>query len=190
MSSVARTRVRLADFAVAFAFAEHVAASPDGAGLVLEVGWGRVGLEGLGSARWVALADTPPPPMRWPALPAAVLAPARGLAAEPFVLPRAGDAPLAPAELAVLLGQLPSWAVQDGRLLRAVAASAPRLRWSLARALGALAEHLGHHPVLRLGPAGLEVLLWTDDVGGLTRADLVWAARAELLLARPDDEAG
>jgi 4a-hydroxytetrahydrobiopterin dehydratase len=177
-----RARVQVADFASAFAFADALAASPRGGALALAIGWGWVEVEGSAGQPELTQADARRS-VRWPPLPAAVCAPASGLAAEPFVLPRAGDAVLTPAARSEALATLPCWAVRDGRLTRTVAVEDPARRWALARRLGALAESLGHHPVLRLTAAALEVQLWTEDVGGLTRADLVWAARADLLIA-------
>jgi 4a-hydroxytetrahydrobiopterin dehydratase len=86
-------------------------------------------------------------------------------------------------ELERLRGELSrEWLVEDGRLRR-------RLRFpDFVRAAGAamevslLAESEGHHPDMRLGWGYLEIELSTHAIGGLSRNDLILAAKIDSLL--------
>lgn len=93
-------------------------------------------------------------------------------------------APLPPAHVAALLAQVPAWQVHDGRRLRR------ELRFSdfaaalaCVNLLGAEAERQGHHPDLGLSWGRVTIELTTHDLGGLSEADFILAARFDRLLA-------
>lgn len=47
--------------------------------------------------------------------------------------------------------------------------------------VGALAEEVDHHPEICLTWGKAKVTIWTHSIGGLSEADFVFAARADLL---------
>ena len=188
---------RFADFASAFAFAERVAddaAAGSAPALTIVVAWGLVTiawsaapLDDATVARWAELARTLAPGRPLPFV-LGDAPPAGSLAAEPFVLPRAGDPALSPAAAAAACGRLGAgWTLDAGKLRRTYQPTSRAAVWSLARQLAALAEQLGHHPELTMADRRLEVLLWTHDVGGLTPADVILAARCERVWLARDD---
>jgi 4a-hydroxytetrahydrobiopterin dehydratase len=95
-----------------------------------------------------------------------------------------GAPPLDAAQLAPLAAQVPRWTVEQGRCLRR-AFRFPDFATALAfvNSIGAEAEAQGHHPDLALGWGRVEVTLTTHDVGGLSEADFILAARFDRLAA-------
>jgi 4a-hydroxytetrahydrobiopterin dehydratase len=91
------------------------------------------------------------------------------------------DAPI----LATLSAQLPAWEVIDGHHLRR-AFTLPDFKSALAlvNLFGEEAEAQGHHPDLELSWGRVVVRLTTHDIGGLSEADFVLAARLERLAER------
>lgn len=101
-----------------------------------------------------------------------------GLADDP--VEPGGDEPLGPAAYDRFYDQLREdvWAVVDDHHLEATYEFEDfRGALEFAYEAGELAEEAWHHPDLTVcwGEAG--VTLWTHDVGGLTKADFVLAAR-------------
>jgi 4a-hydroxytetrahydrobiopterin dehydratase len=47
--------------------------------------------------------------------------------------------------------------------------------------VGALAEKVDHHPEICLTWGKAKITIWTHSIGGLSEADFVFAARADLL---------
>lgn len=47
--------------------------------------------------------------------------------------------------------------------------------------VGELAEHVGHHPDIRLSWGKVGITLWTHKIGGLSEADFVLAAKIDAL---------
>jgi len=104
------------------------------------------------------------------------------LDSEPVAPARPGDPPLPDSEVEHLLARLgDDWTVTDGTVHR-------RYRFpDFARALafvngvGALAEEAWHHPDIVLTFGSVRLTWTTHDVGGLSRADFVMAARSDRL---------
>jgi len=48
--------------------------------------------------------------------------------------------------------------------------------------VGVLAESVGHHPEIYLTWGKVKITIWTHSIGGLSEADLVFAARADQLV--------
>ena len=106
------------------------------------------------------------------------------LADEPCAPRPPGSAALSPDAWRRLAAQVPDWQVEDGTRLRRVFALADfRRALALVDRIGAEAEAQDHHPELLLAWGRVEVTLWSHDVGGLSRADFVLAARIDRLAA-------
>lgn len=95
---------------------------------------------------------------------------------------RDGGPTLTAEELTALQQELPGWQVVDGhhlhkRLEHPDFASA--LAW-LNRA-GAICEQQGHHADFKIGWGYVEIEIYTHKAGGLTRADVVLAAKFDAL---------
>jgi 4a-hydroxytetrahydrobiopterin dehydratase len=97
-----------------------------------------------------------------------------------------GTPPLDAAQIAPLAAQVPRWTVEQGHRLRR-AFRFPDFAMALAfvNSIGAEAESQGHHPDLALGWGRVEVTLTTHDVGGLSEADFILAARIDRLAEAP-----
>lgn len=83
-----------------------------------------------------------------------------------------------------LLDAVPSWSLreQDSRIGRDFRFDGFLPALAFANALGWLAERENHHPDLELGWGYVRVRLATHDVGGLSRNDLICAAKIDALL--------
>ena len=95
-----------------------------------------------------------------------------------------GTPPLTPKLRAPLAAQVPAWRVVRGKELRR------EFRFkdfatalAFVNRIGAQAEAQGHHPDLELGWGRVAVSLSTHDVGGLSEADFILAARIDRLHA-------
>lgn len=99
--------------------------------------------------------------------------------------PAAGTPALDAQTVATLAAQLPAWEVIDDRELRR-AYTLPDFAGALAlvNLFGEEAEAQQHHPDLELSWGRVGVRLTTHDIGGLSRADFVLAARLERLAGR------
>lgn len=89
-------------------------------------------------------------------------------------------------ELERLRGELdPAWEVEGVRLRRRL--RTPDFATALATAthIGLVAEAEGHHPDLCLGWGRLDIELTTHAAGGLTRNDVVMAAKIDAILTPP-----
>lgn len=93
-----------------------------------------------------------------------------------------GGGTLTAAELDTLLLQLPHWQVVEQHHLQR--------RWSFAdfqsaldwiNQAGAICEQQGHHADFQLGWGYSEAVIYTHKVDGLTRADVVLAARLDAI---------
>jgi 4a-hydroxytetrahydrobiopterin dehydratase len=108
-------------------------------------------------------------------------------------VPCRGDVPpLADADIAPLLAQLPAWtlwrAAADHPHPKSPLHGALRRRYALpnfAQALalvnriGAIAEEQNHHPDIGLGWGRVDVEIWTHKIRGLTESDFVFAAKCD-----------
>ena len=102
------------------------------------------------------------------------------LADEQCVPAQPGQSPLSEADVASLLSVLDGWQHVEGPCIEKGFAF-PNFLTALAfvNDVGGIAEDQGHHPDIFLGWGKVKVQLTTHDVGGLTRADFVVAARIE-----------
>lgn len=87
-----------------------------------------------------------------------------------------------------LLPSVPRWRVmraagQPPLLTRELAFSTFATALAFAGRVGALADELDHHPDLHVSWGKLGIDVWTHDVGGLSEADFVLAARIDRALA-------
>ncbi|MFT7465181.1 MAG: 4a-hydroxytetrahydrobiopterin dehydratase [Pseudohongiellaceae bacterium] len=103
-------------------------------------------------------------------------------------------APLTAAEIAPFLGQLPSWeVVDDHHLKREFRFGDFKQALAFVNSVGAEAEAQGHHPDIELAWGRVGVQLFTHEIGGLSQADFVMAARIGKLFegpAGPEQAAG
>jgi 4a-hydroxytetrahydrobiopterin dehydratase len=91
------------------------------------------------------------------------------------------------AAVARLLPEVPRWEVlrPDGRppyLATKLTFRDFSSALAFANRIGALADELDHHPDLHVSWGKLGIDLWTHDVGGLSEADFVLAARIDRAL--------
>jgi 4a-hydroxytetrahydrobiopterin dehydratase len=96
---------------------------------------------------------------------------------------RDGAPKLAADELGRLLAVLPGWTIDDIHLSKRFAFADFKAAMLFANAIGWIAEAQNHHPDLAVGWGYCHVMLTTHAAGGLTRNDLIVAARVERLLA-------
>ncbi|HWK52788.1 MAG TPA: 4a-hydroxytetrahydrobiopterin dehydratase [Hyphomicrobiales bacterium] len=108
------------------------------------------------------------------------------LAAEALNRCRKGTPPLTLDECAVLLEQIPDWALaeHDGHpiLERRYSFADFACALAFANQVGALAEAADHHPMLQLQWGAVRVQWWTHVIPGLHRNDFIMAARTGALL--------
>jgi 4a-hydroxytetrahydrobiopterin dehydratase len=97
--------------------------------------------------------------------------------------PSRGAPPLTAAAIAPLAAQVPAWALAGGRLRREFKFKDFATALAFVNRIGAQAEAQGHHPDLELAWGRVAVTLWTHDVGGLSEADFILAARIDRLHA-------
>lgn len=96
-----------------------------------------------------------------------------------------GTPPLDAQAVATFSVQLPAWQVIDGHHLRREYTLPDFARaLALVNLFGAEAEAQEHHPDLELSWGRVGVHLTTHDIGGLSEADFVLAARLETLAER------
>ncbi len=102
---------------------------------------------------------------------------------QPLVPARLGETRLRGEALTALTSQLQAgWLVVDEhQLQRDFAIPDWRAAVVFVNAVADLAEAVNHHPEITLSSGNVRVVLWTHDVDGLHAADVVMAARIELL---------
>jgi|TARA_B110000208_G_scaffold178476_1_gene226467 4a-hydroxytetrahydrobiopterin dehydratase len=89
---------------------------------------------------------------------------------------------LAPGALRAQLGALPAWTLnaEGTHISRAFVAKNFKEAMAFLNRAGDVAEEAGHHPDFHLTSwRNVEVVLYTHEVGGLTKNDLVLAARID-----------
>ena len=98
-----------------------------------------------------------------------------------FSLPKAGDMPMGPREIAGYLEGLSGWSFQaeTNSILKCYAFEDFATALAFTNQVGALAEDHGHHPDIALGWGSASVSLTTHDIGGIHMADLILAARID-----------
>lgn len=96
---------------------------------------------------------------------------------------RGGIPPLTPEQIAPLAKEVPAWEVVNNHHLRRTFKTknfAEAL--ALVNRIGAVAEHEGHHPEIKLGWGHVEVEFWTHKINGLNESDFIMAAKIDHLL--------
>ncbi len=91
-------------------------------------------------------------------------------------------APLVADEIAAALGELPGWALVDGRLHRVVELADFPSALAFMVQVGFVAEQLDHHPDWSNSYRTVTIDLFTHDVGGLTRLDIDLARAVDRVL--------
>ncbi|MFN0185943.1 MAG: 4a-hydroxytetrahydrobiopterin dehydratase [Aquabacterium sp.] len=89
----------------------------------------------------------------------------------------AGDA------LAALMAQVPQWQVIDGSLQRSLRFPDFHRTMAFVNAAAFVAHQQDHHPDLSVGYDHCTLRFSTHSAGGLTRNDVICAARIDALLA-------
>jgi 4a-hydroxytetrahydrobiopterin dehydratase len=104
------------------------------------------------------------------------------LASQTCVPCRGGVPPLKGEELRQILQEVPQWkAINEHHVTRAF--TFPDFKQALAfvNRVGEVAEQQGHHPDILLTWGKAEVTMWTHKIDGLTRSDLIMAAKIDQL---------
>jgi 4a-hydroxytetrahydrobiopterin dehydratase len=104
------------------------------------------------------------------------------LASQTCVPCRGGVPPLKGTELQQILQQVPEWkAINEHHITRAF--TFPDFKQALAfvNRVGEVAEQQGHHPDILLTWGKAEITMWTHKIDGLTRSDLIMAAKIDQL---------
>lgn len=78
----------------------------------------------------------------------------------------------------------PAWRVDGDRLVRDFAFPTFAAAFGLATRVSLLAESQNHHPAMELAWGRLSIAWTTDAIGGLSRNDLVMAAKVDRLIDR------
>lgn len=89
--------------------------------------------------------------------------------------------PLASAEVETLLGGVPSWRLQDGKLVRRMTFKDFVGAMGFVDRVADLAEHEGHHPDFCVHYRVVDFTLYTHAIGGLSENDFVLAAKIDHL---------
>lgn len=107
------------------------------------------------------------------------------LASQTCVPCTAGTPPMNAGAVRAALAGLPLWTLSDdGReILRRVEVKGFARAVQLANVVAWLGEQQGHHPDVRFNWGYCEVAFTTHVAGGITRNDLICAARLDALLA-------
>ena len=96
---------------------------------------------------------------------------------------RAGAPRLTAAEIAVDVAALPGWTCDGRGIEKTFAFTDWRETIAFVNALAWIAQREGHHPDLAVHYARCVVRFSTHDAGGVTRNDVVCAAKVERLFA-------
>ena len=86
-------------------------------------------------------------------------------------------------ELTERLGDLPGWAVVDGKLHRELRFADFAAAWGAMSSIAVVAERMNHHPEWSNVYSKVVIDLVTHDAGGITTFDLELAAEIERLSA-------
>jgi 4a-hydroxytetrahydrobiopterin dehydratase len=104
------------------------------------------------------------------------------LASQTCVPCRGGVPPLKGDELRQILQGVPQWQViNEHHVTRTF--TFPDFKQALAfvNRVGEVAEQQGHHPDILLTWGKAEITMWTHKIDGLTRSDLIMAAKIDQL---------
>jgi 4a-hydroxytetrahydrobiopterin dehydratase len=104
------------------------------------------------------------------------------LASQTCVPCRGGVPPLKGAELQQILQQVPQWKViNEHHVTRAFTFPDFKQALDFVNRVGEVAEQQGHHPDILLTWGKAEITMWTHKIDGLTRSDLIMAAKIDQL---------
>ncbi|MEM8903456.1 MAG: 4a-hydroxytetrahydrobiopterin dehydratase [Actinomycetota bacterium] len=81
------------------------------------------------------------------------------------------------------LGDLPGWAVVDGKLHRELRFPDFTVAWGVMSSIAIVAEKMNHHPEWSNVYSRVVIDLVTHDAGGITELDLELATEVERLAA-------
>jgi 4a-hydroxytetrahydrobiopterin dehydratase len=104
------------------------------------------------------------------------------LASQTCIPCRGGVPPLKGDELRQILQEVPQWkAINEHHVTRTF--TFPDFKQALAfvNRVGEIAEQQGHHPDILLTWGKAEITMWTHKIDGLTRSDLIMAAKIDQL---------
>lgn len=88
---------------------------------------------------------------------------------------------LSAAEISTLMGELPEWKLEGSAITRKFTFKNFEQALSFTNKVGALAEAEGHHPDFTLGWGYVGLTLTTHDCDGLSRNDMIMAAKIDAL---------
>jgi 4a-hydroxytetrahydrobiopterin dehydratase len=104
------------------------------------------------------------------------------LASQTCVPCRGGVPPLKGKELQEILRQVPQWkAVNEHHITRVFTFPDFKQALDFVNRVGEVAETQGHHPDILLTWGKAEITMWTHKIEGLTRSDLIMAAKIDQL---------
>jgi 4a-hydroxytetrahydrobiopterin dehydratase len=89
--------------------------------------------------------------------------------------------PLIPEEIQRLMGEIPNWHLEDGKLTRLYTFKNFKKPMELANRIADIAEEQNHHPDLLVRWGELRVSIFTHAINGLTESDFIVAAKIDLL---------
>jgi len=92
-----------------------------------------------------------------------------------------GMAPLARAEIDVLLAQIPGWEYTDGAIARTYSFKDYYQTMAFVNAVAWIAHRADHHPDLTVGYNQCRVTYTTHAINGLSENDFICAARIDAL---------
>jgi len=106
------------------------------------------------------------------------------LASKQCVPCRGGVPPLTAAEIHPLRRQVPSWTLVTTHHIEKVF-NFPDFKTALdfVNKVGAVAEEQAHHPDIGLSWGGVEIVIYTHKVNGLTESDFILAAKIDQIAA-------
>ena len=104
------------------------------------------------------------------------------LASQTCVPCRGGVPPLKGAELRQILQEVPQWQViNEHHVTRTFPFPDFKQALAFVNRVGEEAEQQGHHPDILLTWGKAEITMWTHKIDGLTRSDLIMAAKIDQL---------
>ena len=93
----------------------------------------------------------------------------------------AGTPPLAPAEIAALLAEVPGWRLEDGAIARTWTFADFHKTMAFVNAVAWIAHGQAHHPDMAVSYNRCSVRFNTHSIGGVSENDFICAARVEAL---------
>ncbi len=94
--------------------------------------------------------------------------------------PCEGDTkPMPTDEAKKLLGEIPSWKIEKGRLLKEFKCRDFKEAIEFVNEIAALAEREGHHPDVAIHWSRVVLEIWTHAIKGLSENDFILAAKID-----------